>query len=370
VSSLGESSYHRLPKELADRNAVRETILGGNVHYTNNFMSAGFTLFQSRWNCRLSPEIHPYNRFSFSGNRNLNMGMDLQFKYHAVYLFGEGARSSNGGLAWLCGLLAYPDPSVTFSLVYRDYHPDYQDLLSNAVGRNSSNSNERGFQADLVAHLPGNLVVTAFADIYRFPWLKYQADFVSHGAEYRLQANGILKKIPMYLRFRVSFKQTNEPGTTEILSPCVTTRTTSVRYQAEWPVMAGIRMTSRIEVTEVSPEQGKSQYGYLFSQDAVWKLPKLPFTVSGRYALFDTDGYEERIYAYEPDVLYGYTVPACEGKGIRCMLMVTWSPLKKLEVWARYAQTFYSDRNVIGTGLEEIDGNTKSEVKLQLRVLF
>ena len=89
-----------------------------------------------------------------------------------------------------------------------------------------------------------------------------------------------------------------------------------------------------------------------------------------RYALFDTDSYETRIYTYENDVMYGFSVPALEGTGIRCFLLVSWKPWRFLEIWARYAQTFYNDRNVIGTGLETIEGNMKSEIKFQALFRF
>jgi hypothetical protein len=41
-----------------------------------------------------------------------------------------------------------------------------------------------------------------------------------------------------------------------------------------------------------------------------------------------------------------------------------------MDFWVRYAQTWYSDRNVIGTGLDLINGNTKSDVEVQLRIRF
>ena len=97
-----------------------------------------------------------------------------------------------------------------------------------------------------------------------------------------------------------------------------------------------------------------------------FKPQNFPLSFSFRYALFNTGSYATRMYTYENDVLYGYSVPALEGKGIRCYLLIASQPFKFLECWVRYAHLFYSDRNAIGTGPETITGNTKSEIKVQI----
>jgi hypothetical protein len=38
--------------------------------------------------------------------------------------------------------------------------------------------------------------------------------------------------------------------------------------------------------------------------------------------------------------------------------------------WLHYAQTYYNNRDVIGSGLEEIEGNTRSEITAQIRMKF
>jgi hypothetical protein len=41
-----------------------------------------------------------------------------------------------------------------------------------------------------------------------------------------------------------------------------------------------------------------------------------------------------------------------------------------VSIWLKFAQTCYSDRTVIHSGNEEIQGNKRSEIKAQLRVTF
>ena len=74
--------------------------------------------------------------------------------------------------------------------------------------------------------------------------------------------------------------------------------------------------------------------------------------------------------AYESDILYSFSTPAYYNKGSRFYIMFKYDVNRSLDIWLRYSQSFYSNKNSIGTGLEEIKGNTKSELKLQLMVKF
>ena len=57
-------------------------------------------------------------------------------------------------------------------------------------------------------------------------------------------------------------------------------------------------------------------------------------------------------------------------KGFRTYLNLKYNLTKKLNIWLRYAMFFYQDVQTVGTYLDEIDGNKKSEAKIQLRYQF
>ena len=89
-----------------------------------------------------------------------------------------------------------------------------------------------------------------------------------------------------------------------------------------------------------------------------------------RLQYFETDSYDSRIYAYENDVLYSYSIPAFSDKGFRYYLTLNYDIDKRLSVWLRWAQTIYQGKNTVGSGLDEIGGNKKTELKVQSRWLF
>ncbi|HUM66733.1 MAG TPA: hypothetical protein PLV32_12830, partial [Chitinophagaceae bacterium] len=85
---------------------------------------------------------------------------------------------------------------------------------------------------------------------------------------------------------------------------------------------------------------------------------------------FETSSYASRLYAYENDVMYSYSIPVFFDKGYRYYFTINYDVSKKLSLWLRWAQTIYRDKERVGSGQDEIAGNRKSEIKLQVAYVF
>jgi hypothetical protein len=83
---------------------------------------------------------------------------------------------------------------------------------------------------------------------------------------------------------------------------------------------------------------------------------------------FETDGYNSRLYAYENDVLYSYSIPVFFDKGYRYYLTLNYDLTNKVSIWL--GARIYRDKNLIGSGLDEITGNKKTEPKFQVRYIL
>lgn len=58
------------------------------------------------------------------------------------------------------------------------------------------------------------------------------------------------------------------------------------------------------------------------------------------------------------------------GKGVRLALSFRWDIVNQLSVSAKLGYTYYADRDVVGTDLEEIEGNIKADIYTLLRWKF
>ena len=94
------------------------------------------------------------------------------------------------------------------------------------------------------------------------------------------------------------------------------------------------------------------------------------YSANIRLQYFETDGYNSRLYAFENDVLFNYSIPVLYGKGYHYYININYDISKKLTVWGKLAQTIYPDKSSIGSGLDLIQGHSKTELKFQLLYRF
>ncbi len=369
ISALQESGLHRTLNELLDRKSINIQAIGGNINYLYKRFKIGVTSYYSKLSTEILKDQQLYGQFDFSGAENLNAGLDYRYLFNKINIFGEIAVSQNGGLAQLHGLMANLHPRFSMTILYRNYQKDYQNFYSNAFAENSYNRNERGIYTGVRFNVHRNWFITAYLDNFSFPWIKYRVDAPSKGNEYLIQLeNSTIDKLFYYFRFRQKNKQINEAIQEDHIQKIITTRKNYFRFHIEYLISATVQMKNRVELVIYKEGNVYRGTGYLIYQDIAWRTKSGKLTLICRYALFDTDSYDERIYAYENDVLYAFSVPAYYYNGMRGIVLLNFKLTKKINFWVRFAHTFIGNRSVIGTGLDEINDQNRSEIKIQLRV--
>jgi hypothetical protein len=372
VSSLQQSGYHTTASEIYDKHSVTQTITGGHVSYKKRQFNIGVTALDYQLNVDYNRTLYPYNQFEFSASHNLNIGIDYNCVVRNFNFFGEQAIGKNGATAFINGVLVYLDERLYFTVIHRNYQRNYQNLMSNAYSQNSANANEKGIYTGITIRPAKDLTFTAYYDRFEFPWLKYQVNAPSYGNEYLTQLNYTpSKKIAMYLRMRVINKQQNINSSDVIITYPVGLHQSNYRLNISYEIIPSVKLKNRVELIHYQLENNKAEKGFLVYQDIIYNKMGNPFSLTLRYALFHTDSYNARIYAYENDVLGYYSIPSYYYRGSRFYLMLDYTITKKIELWLRYSQTFYDNQNVISPGsLTEIDDNIKSEIRTQLLFKF
>lgn len=370
VSSLQQTGLHSTPSELTDKDAVTEQIAGGNIAYRSRRLSLGLTAIHSGYSAELKRNLGLYNQFEFSARSNENIGLDYNYVFRNFNFFGETSMSRNGGLATVNGLLVSPDPKLSFALHHRYFQRDYQNLYANVFADGSLPANEQGIYLGIVARPARSLTLTSYYDRFVFPWMRYRVDAPSDGADFFVQLNYTPdKKTDMYFRYRHRDRFVNAGDDEADIDYIVPVTQTNYRFNIQYPVSPSIRLRNRIEYTVYQPDGSAAENGFMIYQDVSYKKLGKKISFTARYALFQTDSYNARIYVYENEVLYYYSVPAYYYRGSRAYLLVNYDITRRIECWLRVSQTFYNNQKVISEGsLNEIRGNTKTEVKLQLRV--
>lgn len=370
ISSFQETGYHRTFSELADKDALRHAIAGIEWQLHTRRADVGLYGVYHRLSAELNRSDQPYNQFRFSGDALINYGMHYTLAHGRSMLFGEVAFSDNGGLAVLNALQTMLDSRTAIVVLHRHYDRDYHSLMGSAFSEVSEPANEHGVYAGLRTNLSRKLTLEGYADFYRHPWLRFAVDAPSQGQEYFARITyRPTYTTELYVRLRYETKLDNAPGSEAPIDVPVEAQKLAIRVHWHQAMTQQLGLRSRVEWSVYDPGLALSaQRGFLAYQDIIWSVPKARLRLYGRFAMFDTDSYDTRIYAYENDVLYDFSIPAFYGKGTRVYVMARFSLSKSCDVWLRMAQTYFEQVESISSGYDEIQGQTKTEAKVQLRV--
>lgn len=400
VSSLQTTGYHTTPSEIADKHSIEQTIFGGNVSYHKRRYSVGVTGIQTLFGAELNRSLSTYNQFEFTGKGLTNFGADYSLLFHNFNFFGEFAMSTptywanislpdqypirsedfnihfnpitNTGFAYLIGCIIALDPKLSLSVLHRNFQKNYQSLFANAFAESSTPANEQGIYFGITAKPSRTISVNAYYDHFVFPWLKYQVDAPSSGNDFLVQLNYTPnKKFDTYIRYKQKDKFVNDNSIDEIdfITPF---QQTNYRWHIGYQISPSLKLRNRVEYIVLDDKsKPEKENGYLIYQDVIWKKLGSKISLALRYALFDTKSYDTRIYAFETDIPGAYSIPSYYYKGSRAYLMLNYDITRHIELWLRWSQTYYANQNVISAGsLTEIQGHTKSEVKVQLKLKF
>lgn len=369
LSSLQQTGMHRSINEIVDKDVVFVTNYGGRLAFSHRRLETGITAYHTALskNLQAASPLHQLHRFS--GTSTTNMGLDLRCRMNKVSLFGEAALSSNKASAYLIGIHTFFSERFNLSILYHNYGKAYQNMFAMPFAESSAGSNEHGFYIGIKALLHMNWQLSAYADHYKFPWLTYRTDGPSIGKDYLVQVNFTpSERADFYFRTRYKLNQGNHSIDYDYLPQIMNTVRTEFRFFFMVQLTPSIILKNRIEYVKVHPEREEIQYGYLMYQDILFRPEHFPLEASFRYMLFDTDSYDSRIYVYENDVLYAFSIPSFYDQGQRIYLMLKWKALKWMDLWLRVARTTWFNRSSIGSGADEISGNHKTEVKVQLKL--
>ena len=378
VSSLQETGYHRTIGELLDRHAIRQQVVGGHLAYAVAHFEVGYTAHHTWLNVPLELRPSHYNQFYFQGQSLTNQGIDFKYVKGKYAVFGEAAMSMNydstalrqaqGPLAFagLVGLTVKPAGYLNFTVMYRDYGKAYQNLMSNAFGEGSRNQGQRGIYLGVEAAPAPYWNILAYADQFQFTWLTSQVNAPSRGHDYYIRiSHSFSKRANAYLQFRSKTKMKNSTDAFVFSQYPIFYTKNSVRFNINYQIGRDFHGSNKAEYAHYRNDDGSNEHGYFLCQDIAYKPEYKPYSLTFRYAIFDAKDYNARIYAYENDVLYSFSVPALYGKGMRVYLLGKVKLFNALTLYARIGRTIYSDRDEIGSGLVLIEGNHKTDLKVE-----
>ncbi len=373
ISTIDLSGLHRTNSEILKMNGLTEMITGANLRYSSTSLKIGSAFVYQGYDKVFDKRTELYNQFDFRGKSRLSLSGDYNYTFKNLNLFGEVSKilSSDvqNGLAMVHGAMISIDSRASIGLLYRNYSKDYQTFYNAGFSEGSNTQNEKGLYAGVKLKINSKWSLNGYADLFQFPWMKYLIDAPSYGHEFLIQPIYKPNKIfEIYGRFRQQMRQRNSRDSDGTITEIEDVVQRSYRFNLSYTVSEFFTLKSRIEYVTINRLSNTPEKGLLVTQDLIFRPKSFPLDVALRYALFDTDSYDTRIYSFENNALYAFAVPAHYYQGNRAYILLRYSFLRRFDLWVRYGYFLYNNRNSVSSGAEEIDGSRKTDLIIQLRI--
>lgn len=369
ITSFKTDGLHRIEREIEKKRSTSEEVAGGNLNFKRQHFSVGGTFVWYRYGNILEPAEKTYNLYKIRNTDNYwNGSFDYTFRIYRMNFFGEFARDKKGGWAILNGVNIYPTSRFGMSLLHRYYTPDYQANYAGGFGENSRIENEKGLYVGVELNPIKRIRISAYADVYYFAWVKYNLNKPSSGSDFLTNVSyNPSFKTQLYLRYKYKTKEKNHSESKSI----VFYETNSMRFGVRSKFFKQLESHTILDGNSYSTKFQKSTYGWLVAQDLSYTIPESTINIAVRYAYFQAPAYENRLYLYEKDVLYAFSIPAYYGTGHRIYFNLRWKPLSAVTCYLRFATYIYTDdRTSTGSGLEEMSGKKSSNIKCLIKYVF
>ena len=371
ITSLKKDGYHRIPRDYEKKNSLTNQLIGSNIQYNGKNFELGLTAVYNFFNKVLNPTYRPYNKYYPRGSDFFNLGANYKFFLKKLTWMGEVAMDKDRRMAMLNTLRYRPKANFQLIAMHRFYDVAYQSMYARSVGEGSMVQNESGFYLGMEADELWYFKLTAYIDFFYFPWKKYQ--MTKNGTR---GIDGVIQldyspnhELDMFIRYRYKnkFKDYNPAEGDKITVPYIQQKG---RYQLTYSPNDELVLKTTADVVHNAYQHKDPSKGFLIKQSIGYKFPKLPLQLDASVAWFKTDDYASRITVYEKSLLYSFSMPSFYGEGERFSFNTRYELNKHIVLQGKYACTHYRDREVISSGLEQIEGNLKSDLYFQVQFKF
>ena len=334
-------------------------LLGANLTLRHKKLQVELTAIENLW----SDSIHPYtnakyNRHYFRGRNQAVIGASFRYNHGWFDMFGEVATAQNHqitndqspitkshwGFGTIIGSRFYPTNGISLLALYRYYSPYFDNALGYAFSETSRLGDENGGYLGFDITRLRNWRFIGYGDIFYFSGYKYGLGDATRTLGYDAMAE---------IQYSWSKHPSFQGGDGGRLSLRLRARqkgdaTYSTRAQFDWAQGSwSLRTTAEANIipSKLSTLNSQLTYGFTIFQDVSYSLPLREGRGLGlrlRLQGFDAREWANRIYTYEHDVLYAYSIPAVYGLGGRAYLCLRWQIIPQLALYFRASETVYA----------------------------
>jgi len=341
-------------------------LVGANTTARHKRLQVQLTAIENIWQDTIYPYRNTaYNQHYFRGTNQFVIGAAARYNHGWFDAFCEVAttqtydqrqmtndqrQNPHWGFGTIVGSRFYPAQGISLLALYRYYSPYFDNVLGYAFSETSRLGDENGGYLGFEITRLKDWRFVGYGDIFYFSGPKYgipESNTLGYDALFETQyhspmssdgrqmANG---QWSLLLRFRARRKGDS-------------TYSFRMQYDHQWGPWS-FRTTADANLipshdNEITESRNNVTYGLSLAQDVAldltpYTLHHTPLSLRLRLQGFDAREWANRIYLYEHDVLYAFSIPAVYGFGGRAYLCLRWQIIPQLTLYFRASETVYA----------------------------
>ncbi len=366
IQNLYTAGLFRTGTEQSKWRNLRETTAAASVQWKKKHYLLGLNTVFHHWPKNFLQGTEAYQRFDFQENQQWLNSFHGRYNWKNLTHYGELAFDAKLHTALLTGFLWPPHPKFGWQGSFRRYHRAYFAFLGQSLSTKSELQGEQGWVIGCWWEPAKHWKIQLLSDQYQWDWLRFQLDKPAGGLDKLLVIHYQATRQQQWL-FRLrsveSFQNRSQTGP-------------ALEAVYRWQGRLQLRLVPHPDVecklSWQHHRQLKPSYatGNAFWQSVRYQHPDKKWSFQSQICLFATDNFDTRLYVREGDLRYAVSMSSVSGEGQRWLLTAQWKPFRNWELGLRYAVLRHFDSDHTGSGLDEIDGPERSELKGQIIAKF
>ena len=352
------SGLHRTQPEIESRNNIKQNMVALTISHRIKNQTVALNYF------------YKSNAIENLNDTENGVSIDFNGRIRKTYYFGEFASDNKANIAAYFGANLKLSPKAMITTSLRKYPHHFNSRSNNSFGENSNAANEEGIYVGLKITPRYQFAIIAYIDMFRFKYPTYRISKPSDGTEVGLSCFGSFSD-QHELKFRIRQKSKEQDIKQQLGSYSLTERIAITKADATWKYspLKATELTINGSISRYVTESFHPELGYLMYVNFRYAFEKIRLQLHARFAVFNADSWDVAQYCYENDLPGMYTSSSFFQKRSRAYVFLSAKMTRHLRLWLKVGQTYYSPpTQSIGSGIDEISGNKKTEIRVQTTI--
>lgn len=363
IKTILNTGYHRTAKEMERKDNASQFTIGGNLNWRCDRLTLGLTALFTHFDKALSPNTDLYyRRYAPSGNDFWNVGINYSYMRKRWSLAGETATCNGGILATINNISVQVKSNLSLLAMQRYYRYDYTGLFTRSFAEGGKIQNENGLLLGTNWEIKHGLSLIAYTDYSYFSHPRFGSHTASRTWDNVLNIYYTHKVWSLCAGYKLKLREKDDFNKTALINEITQRGRFTLNYKAKTWI-------SKTQLDISASHYFSNSIGYMASENVTW-IPNSWLQLTALLGYFHTDDFSSRIYIYERRPLYSFSFPSFYGIGLHYALFARAELSPNLALILQSSTTSYFDRDKISSGLQQINGSTKSDLELQIRWKF